>query len=106
MSYALSTNIAQDQNKELDYIVTANAKRAAAKILSDYSVGIHSFCLVGSYGTGKSSFILAFERALVSEYLGEYGARISALQCVRATCGGWWGGGNCLIISHLENKES
>lgn len=104
MSYALSTNIAQDQNKELDYIVTANARRVAAKILSDYSVGIHSFCLVGSYGTGKSSFILAFERALVSEYLGEYGRTDIRIAMRMGNVLG--GGANCLTISHLESTES
>lgn len=62
--FSTSVNIERDQNKSLDYIVTANAKQAIGKIVNSFQAGIHSFCLIGSYGTGKSSFIIALEQCL------------------------------------------
>lgn len=64
MKFSTSTNIERDQNKRLQYFVTANAKNVAGQIVNSFEIGIHSFNLVGSYGTGKSSFILAFEKCL------------------------------------------
>lgn len=63
--FSTSVNIVRDSNKELNYIVTANAKQVVGKIINSFTSGIHSFCLVGSYGTGKSSFILALENTLM-----------------------------------------
>ena len=40
------------------------AARADQQILSDFAVGIHSFSLIGSYGTGKSTFLVALEQTL------------------------------------------
>lgn len=59
-----STNIIRDQGKKLDYLVTANSQRVADDVCDAYMKGIHSFTLIGSYGTGKSSFLLAFEQSL------------------------------------------
>ena len=64
MKYSPSINIELDSNKTLNYIVTANAHQAVGKIVNGFITGVHSFCLVGSYGTGKSSFLLAFENCL------------------------------------------
>lgn len=64
MKYSPSINIELDRNKTLNYIVTANAHQAVGKIVNGFVTGAHSFCLVGSYGTGKSSFLLAFENCL------------------------------------------
>lgn len=50
--------------RQLAYVATANAQRGHQQILSDYAVGIHSFSLIGSYGTGKSSFLVALEQSL------------------------------------------
>lgn len=46
------------------YKVTANAKNVALHLVNGYKTGFHSFNIIGSYGTGKSSFILALEDAL------------------------------------------
>jgi hypothetical protein len=62
-SYNTSVNIVRDAQREISYIPTANAKRAAAQIGSDFKSGVHSFSLIGSYGTGKSSFLWAFQRS-------------------------------------------
>ena len=64
MKFSPSINIELDRNKTLNYIVTANAHQAVGKIVNGFVTGTHSFCLVGSYGTGKSSFLLAFENCL------------------------------------------
>ena len=64
MKFSTSVNIERDSNKAFNYIVTANAKQAIGKIVDSFTAGIHSFCLIGSYGTGKSSFLLALEQCL------------------------------------------
>lgn len=64
MKFSTSVNIERDSDKTFNYIVTANAKQAIGKIVDSFTVGIHSFCLIGSYGTGKSSFLLALEQCL------------------------------------------
>lgn len=64
MKFSTSVNIERDSNKAFNYIVTANAKQAIGKIVDSFTAGMHSFCLIGSYGTGKSSFLLALEQCL------------------------------------------
>lgn len=64
MKFSTSVNIERDSDKSFNYVVTANAKQAIGKIVDSFTAGIHSFCLIGSYGTGKSSFILALEQCL------------------------------------------
>ncbi|MCB0755245.1 MAG: hypothetical protein KDB98_06595 [Flavobacteriales bacterium] len=59
-----STNIIRDEKRKLDYVVTPNAEHVAEDICHAYQNGIHSFTLIGSYGTGKSSFLLAFLESL------------------------------------------
>lgn len=70
MSFSTSVNISRDFGKTPDYIVTANARQAVGKIINQYTTGIHSFCLIGSYGTGKSSFVLALENCLLGKTTG------------------------------------
>lgn len=65
MKFSTSVNIERDSNKSFNYVVTANAKQAIGKIVDSFTTGIHSFCLIGSYGTGKSSFLLALEQCLI-----------------------------------------
>lgn len=70
MKFSSSVNIERDRNKAFNYIVTANAKQAIGKIVDSFTAGIHSFCLIGSYGTGKSSFLLALEQCLCTKQQG------------------------------------
>jgi hypothetical protein len=63
----LSVNIEQRLNEEFCYTVTPNASQAIGRIVSGFLSGIHSFTIVGTYGTGKSSFILALEKNLRNE---------------------------------------
>lgn len=69
--YSPSVNIIRDEDEILDYISTANAERVAQRLVDEYQKGIHSFTLIGSYGTGKSAFLWALEKSLEgsSEYL-------------------------------------
>lgn len=62
--FSPSINLVRDVGRELNYYPTDNARRAYQQILNDFSVGIHSFSLIGSYGTGKSFFLVALEQTL------------------------------------------
>ena len=64
MSYTPSVNIEYEVDKEFNYIVTPNAQSVLGNIVSSYQSGAHSFTIIGTYGTGKSSFIMALERDL------------------------------------------
>jgi hypothetical protein len=66
-NYTPSINIIRDAQKDLEYIVTENAERSALRIINDFGKGFHSFSIVGSYGTGKSSFLWAFNQSLSNQ---------------------------------------
>lgn len=59
-----SVNILRDKNKDIYYVPTANSGRIYSQIIKDYGVGFHTFSIIGSFGTGKSAFILALEKHL------------------------------------------
>lgn len=61
----ISTNILRDTGKELDFIVTPNSKEIFERIFVEK--GTKSFNLIGNYGTGKSTFLWACEKALVEK---------------------------------------
>ena len=67
MKYTPSINIEQSSFERQNYIVTQNALGVVGKIVSSFNTGIHSFNIIGSYGTGKSNFLLALEHSLVNE---------------------------------------
>lgn len=62
--FSLSANIENGFSSDAQYIVTPNGIKAAQSIIDDYNTGLHSFTIIGTYGTGKSSFILALEADL------------------------------------------
>lgn len=62
--FTTSVNIIRDESKEINYIPTHNAIRLASQIVNDFKRGIRTFNIIGSYGTGKSSFLLAFQESL------------------------------------------
>ncbi|MFT4661673.1 MAG: hypothetical protein ACI8XB_001953 [Patiriisocius sp.] len=66
-SFSNSTNIIRDQGQKLDYIVTKNADDIFSRILFNYKTGLHAFNIIGSYGTGKSTFLWALEKHLLGE---------------------------------------
>lgn len=62
--FNLSANIENGFSMRSQYVVTPNGRRAIQSIIKDFHSGIHSFTIIGSYGTGKSSFLLALESDL------------------------------------------
>jgi len=67
MKYSPSINIEHNSVDELNYIVTPNSINVLGEIVNSFNAGIHSFNIIGSYGTGKSSFILALEKNLIED---------------------------------------
>ena len=59
-----STNIVRDLDREINYITTDNSRWVYREMVQNYAAGVHSFNIVGSYGTGKSSFLWALEQHL------------------------------------------
>ena len=66
MRYTPSINIAQSTFNADNYIVTQNAREVVGNIVDSFNSGVHSFNIIGSYGTGKSNFILALEDSLLN----------------------------------------
>lgn len=64
-SFTLSANIENGIAEGSRYIVTPNVKKVLQEIVSAYQTGIHSFSVIGTYGTGKSSFLLNLEKDLL-----------------------------------------
>jgi len=67
MKFTPSINIENGIDDNFHYIVTPNSQQVLGTILSGFHSGIHSFTIIGTYGTGKSSFILALERDLIEK---------------------------------------
>jgi ribosomal protein S15P/S13E len=63
-NFTTSVNIIRDTDRDFNYIPTPNARQVVSQIVNDFKIGIRSFNVVGTYGTGKSSFLLAFEQSL------------------------------------------
>ncbi|MCF2503762.1 hypothetical protein L0663_10270 [Dyadobacter sp. CY107] len=63
--FSPSVNIDRDSDRDLVYYPTENARRICQQILGDFKAGIHVFSIVGSYGSGKSSFLWALEQNLL-----------------------------------------
>ena len=62
--YSPSVNILRDQGRLFDYIQTTNAQKSFQSIFNNLKAGVKSHIIIGAYGTGKSSFLLAFEQTL------------------------------------------
>jgi hypothetical protein len=62
-----SVNIVRDINAEIDYLPTPNGVKTISLISNDFKKGLRSFNIIGSYGTGKSSFLWAFQKSLTNE---------------------------------------
>jgi hypothetical protein len=63
-TFSLSANIENTIIDITNYIVTPNTQNVIGSIVNGYNTGLHTFNLIGSYGTGKSSFLLALEHDL------------------------------------------
>jgi hypothetical protein len=65
--FTTSTNIIRDSSRELRYIPTPNSIRVVNQIVNDFKKGLRSFNIIGSYGTGKSSFLWALQQSLIGK---------------------------------------
>jgi hypothetical protein len=65
MQYSPSRNIERDIYSSFKYIPTPNAKNVSAHIINGIKAGFHSFNIIGTYGTGKSSFLMAFQENIL-----------------------------------------
>jgi DNA replication protein DnaC len=63
-NFTTSVNILRDTERDFSYIPTPNSKQVARQIVNDFKKGIRSFNIIGNYGTGKSSFLLALEQSI------------------------------------------
>jgi ribosomal protein S15P/S13E len=63
-NFTTSVNIIRDTGRDFNYIPTPNARQIVNQIVNDFKKGIRSFNIVGTYGTGKSSFLLALEQSV------------------------------------------
>lgn len=66
-NFSPSTNIIRDVNRDINYIATPNTKQIFNEILNNLKLGVKTFNLIGSYGTGKSTFLWAIQQNLVKE---------------------------------------
>jgi hypothetical protein len=62
--FTTSINIIRDTDRDFNYIPTPNSRQVVSQIVNDFKKGLRSFNVVGTYGTGKSSFLLAFEQSI------------------------------------------
>ena len=63
--FSLSANIENGVTGGDKYIVTPNVEKVVSEIVSQYQGGIHSFTIIGTYGTGKSCFLLTLQQDLL-----------------------------------------
>ena len=70
--FSTSVNIIRDSEREMNYIPTPNAIRIVNQITNDFKKGTRSFNIIGSYGTGKSAFLWAFQKSITKrkKYFG------------------------------------
>lgn len=62
--FTTSVNILRDTGRDVLYIPTPNTRQVVSQIVNDFKKGIRSFNIIGTYGTGKSSFLLALEQSI------------------------------------------
>ncbi len=61
-NFSPSINIVRDVDKDFYYVPTSNSKEIYNQIAKQFNSGVHSFNIIGSYGTGKSAFLLALSK--------------------------------------------
>ena len=71
-TFNLSANIENGFAKGMQYIVTPNAQNVVNDLINGFKTGIHSYTIIGTYGTGKSSFLLALEADLDKKNRSKY----------------------------------
>ncbi|MEQ8552130.1 MAG: hypothetical protein RIC06_10575 [Cyclobacteriaceae bacterium] len=67
VKFSPSVNIIRDETFEVNYLVTPNAKKVAKEIEDLSNKDFKAFTIIGSYGSGKSSFLWALEKDIKRE---------------------------------------
>ncbi len=68
LKYSPSINIVRDNEYSFKYIPTPNSTTVFERILLNVEAGLKSQIIIGAYGTGKSSLLLAFQQTLKGAY--------------------------------------
>ena len=81
----ISTNILRDDASVVNYIATANAQNVFNQVTAAIGTRTSCFNLIGSYGTGKSSFLVALEATLTgkTQYFNNESAVSSDVEFVK-----------------------
>lgn len=69
IKFSPSVNIIRDTDYSFNYIPTPNTVQTFSTILNESLVGIKSHVLIGAYGSGKSSFLLALKQTLEKSFI-------------------------------------
>jgi len=69
IKYSPSINITRDSEYDFNYIVTANSSKIFSQLFTDVLVGVKAHNIIGAYGIGKSSFLLATQQTLTKNNL-------------------------------------
>ncbi|MBS1733623.1 MAG: hypothetical protein JST02_10030 [Bacteroidetes bacterium] len=69
IKYSPSVNILRDTDFDFNYIVTPNTKGIFSHIVNDLNTGIKAHTIIGAYGIGKSSFLLAMQQTLTRKHI-------------------------------------
>lgn len=64
IKFSPSINIIRDSNYSFNYIPTPNSIKIFDQLLNDAYSGSKCNLIIGAYGTGKSSFLLAYQQTL------------------------------------------
>jgi hypothetical protein len=64
LKFSPSINIERDSEYDFNYIVTPNSSKVFGQLLNDTIVGVKSHVIIGAYGTGKSSLLLATKQTI------------------------------------------
>jgi hypothetical protein len=65
--FTTSTNIIRDSSRNISYIPTPNSFKVVNQVSNDFKRGLRSFNIIGSYGTGKSSFLWALQQSVLGK---------------------------------------
>lgn len=68
-TFSPSVNIERDLGKDFNYVVTPNSRHIYEQLSRNVKTGVHSFTIIGSYGTGKSAFLMALRKNLNGDTL-------------------------------------
>jgi len=69
IKYSPSINILRDNDFYFNYIVTPNTQGVFSQLANDLLTGIKTHTIIGAYGIGKSSFLLAMQQTLTAKHI-------------------------------------